>query len=333
MMTAEPTMAETDSKVSPGRRPRPIELVTETIAPAADGVLVITFRSADGGLVPGWAPGAHISLQLHNGLQRQYSLCGDLHDRDRWQIAVLQESESRGGSLWLHTRLREGHRLLAEGPYNNFALANADEYILVAGGIGITPLLPMVRELDRRGAKWRLLYGGRRRAGMAFIDALEAFGDRVVIRSEDEHGLLDLSSWISAPKTSTAVYCCGPERLLQAVEAVAANWPDGALHMERFRPRPVAAGGESGSFEVILAKSGQICCVGANETIIEALDRIGLHVPRSCGEGACGTCLTKVIDGIPDHRDSFLIGKKRSTNTAICICCSRSKTPQLTLDL
>jgi ferredoxin len=168
---------------------------------------------------------------------------------------------------------------------------------------------------------------------MAFLGELESFGERVLVRPEDEHGLLDLESWIGAPRAGIAVYCCGPEALLAAVEARCAVWLEGSLHVERFRPRPEARQGDDGSFEVILHRSGRSCIVSPEETILDALDRVGVHVPRSCVEGTCGTCLTAVVEGIPDHRDSFLMGRKRAANDTVCVCCSRSRTPRLVLDL
>lgn len=224
----------------------------------------------------------------------------------------------------------------ASSPSNQFGLVDSGAYKFVAGGIGITPFLPMIRTLSRRGASWSLLYGGRRLRSMAFVDALRPYGDRVQVVPEDQHGLLDLKGWIGTPQAGEVIYCCGPERLLQAVEAHCESFPEGTLHIERFRARPGALdGGEDSNamFEVVLAKSQRSCQVGPGETIIDSIDKLGVHVPRSCGEGTCGTCLTPVLEGIPDHRDSFLMGKKRAANNAICVCVSRSMSSRLVLDL
>jgi ferredoxin-NADP reductase len=323
----------TDDRPLAGDLPARIPLVVESITREAEGVISIGLSAADGGALPAWTPGAHVDLLLDARIERQYSLCGDTNEPRRWRVAVLREPASRGGSAWLHERLQVGDRLLASPPRNHFALEPADAYVLVAGGIGITPLLPMVRELARQGAKWRLLYGGRKRASMAFICELERYGERVRVEPEDEHGLLDLERWIGPPGTAVGVYCCGPEALLAAVESQCRDWPEGALHVERFRPRPAIQPGDDGSFELILGRSGRSCVVAPHETILDALDRLGVHVPRSCGEGTCGTCLTAVLEGTPDHRDSFLMGKKRAANDAICVCCSRSRMPRLVLDL
>jgi ferredoxin-NADP reductase len=310
-----------------------INLVVQAITQEADGVIGLTLADADGQDLPVWTPGAHIGLLFDGRLERQYSLCSEPEDRRQWRIAVLREPESRGGSEWVHSRLQLGDILPSTGPGNQFELVDADRYVFVAGGIGITPLLPMIRAVEARGAEWGLLYGGRHRSSMAFVAALEAYGDRVRIQPEDQWGLLDLKAVLGTPQAGVAIYSCGPERLLEAVEVTCSGWPDGALHVERFRARPGALEGQSGSFEVVLAKSNLSCHVRESQTIIDALDTAGFHVPRSCGEGTCGTCLTKVLEGVPDHRDSFLMGKKRAANQTICVCCSRSLTPRLVLDL
>jgi len=264
-------------------------------------------------------------------------LCGDPQDKQQWQIAVLREPDSRGGSAWLHERLTDGDRLRVRPPTNQFELINATAYHFVAGGIGITPVLPMIRALERVNASWRLLYGGRRLQSMAFVDSLREFGDRVQIVPEDTHGLLDLAGWMGQPRDGEVLYCCGPERLLAAVEHHCLAWPEGSLRVERFRPRPGVldgAGADSAqSFEVYLAQSQQSCTVQAGQTIVAALEDIGVYVPQSCGEGTCGTCVTRVLEGTPDHRDSFLMGKKREANDAMCVCCSRSLSARLVLDL
>jgi ferredoxin-NADP reductase len=310
-----------------------VSLEVQAITQEAEGVIGIGFVARAHSELPAWTPGAHIDLLLWDGLERQYSLCGDPADRRHWRIAVLREAAGRGGSQWLHSHIREGDIVRARGARNNFALVDADEYLFVAGGIGITPLLPMIREVDRRGVPWRVLYGGRSRRSMAFTPELAAHGERVHIQPEDECGLLDLRGWLGEPRHGIAIYCCGPERLLVAMETLCEAWPEAALHVERFHPSPGALDGVNEAFEVVLAKSGISCRVNPDESIIDALEKAGIYVPRSCGEGTCGTCLTPVTAGIPDHRDSFLMGKKRAANDAICVCCSRSRTARLVLNL
>lgn len=310
-----------------------LEVIVELIESVAENIISVTLTAKDGRPLPGWEPGAHIDLLIGRHLERQYSLCGDPQDSLRWQVAVLRDSESRGGSEWLHTHLHKGDVLRARGPRNNFPLVEAKGYLFVAGGIGITPLIPMIRHSERKGAPWHLLYLGKKRGSMAFARELESFGAKVTIAAKDEYGAYDLKNLLGTPRPGAVVYCCGPERLIAGVEVECNAWPEGVLHVERFRARPGALGGDKGEFEVVLTKTGVTVQVAADESIIDALDRVNIHVPRSCGEGTCGTCVVKVADGLPDHRDSFLMGKKRRENKLICVCCSRALTPSLALEL
>jgi ferredoxin-NADP reductase len=310
------------------------EVVVAAKRTMAEQVVELVLRPASGGSLPRWAPGAHIDLLLGDGLERQYSLCGDPEVRDEWRIGVLREPESRGGSAFVHDRLRVGGHLGVRGPRNHFPLEPAERYLLIAGGIGVTPLLAMARELERRGADWSMLYGGRERGSMAFLDELRSLGGaRVQVRPQDEFGLLDLDAWLLPPQTGTAVYTCGPEALLQAVEERCGQWPHGALHLERFHPRPGALDGPEDAFEVVLEESGTSVMVEAGQSIVDALAAIGVEVPTSCREGTCGTCETAVLDGVPDHRDSFLTPDERASNETMMVCCSRAKGPRLVLDL
>jgi ferredoxin-NADP reductase len=305
----------------------------ENVTEVADDVVSISLRADKGSCLPSWHPGAHIDVLLTNGLERQYSLCGDPADRDVWTVSVLREPDSRGGSEFIHASVNAGDRLQVRGPRNNFPLVAAQHYVLVAGGIGVTPLLAMARELDRRSADWRLLYGGRRRASMAFLSELGAYGSRVAVRPEEEFGLLDLDAWLLPPQDGAVVYCCGPEPLLAAVEARCSQWPAGSLHVERFHPRPGALDGPKETFEVVLQNSGVTIRVGPDQTIVEAAELAGVDVPTSCREGTCGTCETAVIEGTPDHRDSFLMEDEKAANATMMVCCSRSLSPRLVLDL
>ncbi len=299
----------------------------------AEGVRSFVIEREDGSAWPEWTPGGHLDLALCEGLNRQYSLCGNPADRHRLQFAVLREPASRGGSTMLHEQINAGDRLAVLELRNHFPLIEADRYLLVAGGIGITPLLAMARELDRTGKDWTLLYGGRTRRSMAFVEELRGFGDRVQVRPQDEFGLLDLAGFLGEPEAGNVAYCCGPEALLQAVEAHCAGWPDEALQIERFHPRAEIADAASGTFEVELRRSGMIVTVPANKSIADTLEDIGVHIPRSCNEGTCGTCITKVIEGTPDHRDAFLRLKQRAENKRIMACCSRSLSPRIVLDI
>lgn len=310
-----------------------LRVVVDQRAVIADGVLALTLRAPDGGPLPPWEPGAHIDLHLPGGFVRQYSLCGEPAEVARWQVAVLREPDGRGGSACVHDKVGQGDELVAAGPRNHFALTAAGEYLFIAGGIGVTPLLPMIAEVRRRGLPWRLVYGGRCRSSMAFLDVLEPLGEAVAVRPQDEFGLLDLDGLLPAPNVRTAVYCCGPEPLLRAVEQRCAAWPDGALHIERFAPVDVDPEASDEAFDVELAQSGQCIRVPEGVSILAALEAAGLTVLSSCQEGTCGTCETGVLGGVPDHRDSVLTRMEQEAGDVMMICVSRSRSPRLVLDL
>ncbi|KUO09385.1 PDR/VanB family oxidoreductase [Streptomyces sp. DSM 15324] len=303
---------------------------------AADGVVALTLRHPDGGALPSWTPGAHIDVLLPLGdgeLVRQYSLCGYPAERDTWQIAVLREPAGRGGSAYVHEHLREGATVRVRGPRNTFPLRPAARHLFIAGGVGITPILPMVEAAEAAGADWRLLYGGRTRTSMAFLDRLTAHGDRVLVRPQDEHGLLDLTAYLGAPEEGTLVHACGPEPLLRAVQERCAGWPPGTLGVERFAPVPTAEAGPAEAFELELARSGLTLSVPPDRSVLETLEEAGVAVDFSCREGTCGTCETDVLGGTPDHRDSLLSEDERAAGDTMLICVSRSCGPRLVLDL
>ncbi|MFE9171111.1 PDR/VanB family oxidoreductase [Streptomyces kebangsaanensis] len=301
----------------------------------AEGVVSVHLRRPDGGDLPAWEPGAHVDLCLPGSVTRQYSLDGPPADRSVWRVSVLREPASRGGSRTVHEILRPGEEVEVTGPRNRFPLVDAPEYLFVAGGIGITPLLPMLERAASRGVRWSLLYGGRTRASMAFLPELARYGDRVRVRPQDEYGLLDLEPFLGTPREGTAVYCCGPEPLLAAVERLCAPWPPGTLHTERFAavPREPAGGDADGEFEVVLQRTGRTVTVPAGRTILDALEEQGIEAPNSCREGICGTCETKVVEGVPDHRDSLLSPEERAANDTMMICVGRARCSRLVLDL
>lgn len=299
---------------------------------AAEGVVTVTLAEQDGAAVPEWQPGAHIDLVLGD-ITRQYSLCGDPGDRSSLRVAVLRESNGRGGSVYVHDKLEVGDLIEVGGPRNNFALVEAPSYLFVAGGIGITPLLPMLRSLAQRGKPWRLLYGGRSRGSMAFAaELVSAYPEQVRVNPEDEYGLLDLATALDGAEPGAAVYCCGPEPLLQAVETGCREREHLALHIERFAPKEIAAA-STGVFEVELARTGAVVTVAESESVLDALQRSGADVDFSCREGTCGTCEVAVLAGRPEHRDSVLTEDEQAANDAMMICVSRSRTPRLVLDL
>ena len=305
------------------------ELVVGRKEFAAEGVLALTLRHPLGEHLPAWEPGAHVDVLLEPGLERQYSLCGDPADRSAWRIAVLRESAGRGGSAHVHEQLGEGANVRVRGPRNNFALEPAPRYRFVAGGIGITPILPMLAAAEAAGAEWTLLYGGRTRGSMAFGEELGRYGDRVTFAPEDETGLLDLASVLDDVPEGTLVYCCGPGPLLDAVEA---RCPSGVLRVERFRPKEQETGGTT-AFEVELARSGRTLTVAPDVSVLDAVRDAGVEVLYSCTEGTCGTCETDVLDGEPDHRDSVLTEDERAAGETMLICVSRCRGKRLVLDL
>ena len=305
------------------------ELVVARREFAAEGVLALTLRHPLGEPLPAWEPGAHVDVVLGPGLERQYSLCGDPADRSAWRIAVLREASGRGGSAHVHEQVREGDKLRVRGPRNAFRLEPAPGYRFVAGGIGITPILPMLAAAEAAGAPWTLLYGGRTRRSMAFTGELARYGDRVTLAPEDETGLLDLPSVLDDVPEGTLVYCCGPGPLLDAVEA---RSPSGVLRVERFRPKERRSGGD-GAFEVELARSGRTLTVAPDVSVLDAVRAAGVEVLYSCTEGTCGTCETDVLEGEPDHRDSVLTEEERAAGETMLICVSRCRGGRLVLDL
>ncbi|MGP4043169.1 PDR/VanB family oxidoreductase [Streptomyces sp. 2A115] len=308
-------------------------LVVATRTRVADGVVSLTLRHPDGKPLPTWAPGAHIDLLMGADLVRQYSLCGDPADQDVWRIAVLRETQGRGGSAYVHGFLPEGGTVRVRGPRNNFPLRPAARQLFIAGGVGITPILPMIEAAEAAGADWRLLYGGRTRTSMAFLDRLAPYGDRVLVRPQDEHGLLDLASFLGSPEEGTLVHACGPEPLLLAAQEQCAGWPPGTLGVERFAPVRAAEVRPAEAFEVVLARAGLTLTVAPDRSVLETVEEAGVDVDSSCREGTCGTCETDVLDGTPDHRDSLLSEDERAAGDTMFICVSRSCGPRLVLDL
>jgi len=311
-----------------------VELVVAVKAPIADGIVALELTGPSGEELPPWTPGAHVDLLLTDDLERQFSLCGDPADAARWRIAVLRESEGRGGSAFVHDRLAVGDRVRARGPRNHFPLEPAEEYLFIAGGIGITPLLPMMAKATQDGIEWRLAYGGRRAASMAFVDELPGTTEgHVALWPQDEVGLIDLEGLLVEPRPGCRIYCCGPEPLLQAVDGLVAGWPPHSLRTERFSPKAHALEGDASSFVVRLDYSDLEVTVGPDQSIVDAVEALGVDVITSCREGTCGTCETTVLDGVPDHRDSILSEDEHAANDTMMICCSRSHSPVLVLDL
>lgn len=304
----------------------------------ADGVVSIELVDPAGADVPAWSPGAHLEIDLPSGLTRQYSLCGDHRDLSGYRVAVLRETAGRGGSVEIHDTLRVGQELAVRGPRNHFELVDADDYVFIAGGIGITPILAMVRAAgaDR---PWRLHYGGRTLDSMAFRDVLSQWADDVELVPQDRDGLLDLDGIFARVKEGTAIFCCGPTPLLDAVQLKAESLGVAdRLHIERFSASEEALAeiesAKSGDgFDVELARTGRTVRVESGCTVLEALREVLPGMPSSCEEGVCGTCETRVLGGVPDHHDQIFTDSEREEGASMFVCVSRSKSPKLVLDL
>jgi ferredoxin-NADP reductase len=310
------------------------DLVVEAVDVLAEDVVALTLADPDGAPLPPWTPGAHVDLVLTPDLVRQYSLCGVPSDDRRIRVAVLRDPAGRGGSAYVHERLTVGSRVRVRGPRNHFPLVTSPGYLFIAGGIGISPLLPMLAEARAAGADWRLVYLGASRRAMPFLDELADYGDRVTLVPKDEAGRVDLATVLGTPTPDTLVYCCGPERLLAEVEQrCAEGWPPGALHLERFAAAPTGEAAGNQAFELVLARTGLTIQVPADRSAFDAVQDAGVSVLGSCHEGICGTCEQVVLDGEVDHRDCVLSAEEQQTNETMMICVSRSRSGRLTLDL
>jgi ferredoxin-NADP reductase len=319
-----------------GYREVELDLAVTSREVAAEGVVTVVLADPSGADLPDWTPGAHIDLLLGPSLVRQYSLCGSTANRGEWRIGVLLDPDSRGGSRFVHEELEVGASVRVRGPRNAFPLVSSPSYQFIAGGIGITPILTMIEAAEARGADWHLLYGGRTRASMAYLETLEQYGDRVAVSPREERGgRLELDSVLADPRADTLVYVCGPEGLLGAVEdRCKATWPEGSLHVERFAAKAVEESPDAlDTFEVECQRSGVTVTVDAGKSIYEAVEEAGVDVLGSCMEGVCGTCECDVIAGEPDHRDSVLSEAERARGDVLMICVSRSRSERLVLDI
>ncbi len=292
---------------------------------------------AGGDLVP-FTAGCHIDLHLPDGMIRSYSLVNDQGERNRYVVAVNKDAGSRGGSSFIHETVRAGDLLTISHPKNNFALQeNAVHSVLIAGGIGITPLLSMIRRLEALGRSWELFYAARTRSAAAFLDELNALRPNVPTNihvnfdQEPSGRMLDLPAIAKGAPANAHLYCCGPVSMLEAFEAATADRPGDHVHAEYFKAKekPALAGG----FEVKLARSNRTITVLAGKSILDALLDAGIAVSYACTEGVCGTCETPVIEGMPDHRDLFLGKEEQAASKTMMICCSGSKSPTLVLDI
>lgn len=309
-----------------------LSLMITSTAQIADGVQMITLARPDLSALPRWSPGAHIDVFTPRGKQRHYSLTGDPADVTTYRIAVRKLPDGTG-SVEMHA-LRIGEFLRVRGPRNAFTFAATPAYLFLAGGIGITPILPMVRAAQLDGADWKLIYTGSSRASMPFIDELleiDANSDveRVDIRPDDEYGPPDVTKLLAERPTGAAVYLCGPTGMLDGVRSLIYGcFPDVEMHGERFSPPPVVGGT---AFDVVLSRSGITVAVGENETALTAIRRVKPEVQYSCQQGFCGACRVKVLSGEVEHRDRVLVGDQRDNSMTICV--SRACDDELVIDL
>lgn len=310
-----------------------LELKVVNVEEIADNIIELEFAEINGERLPGWGAGAHFDLKLGEGLSRQYSLIRGRLDSNNWRIAVLIEENGRGGSKFIRDNLQEGTTVHAVGPRNHFPLNKADEYLFIAGGIGITPLLEMIREAEAESIPWNLKYLGATTESMAYLETLQnKYGDKVEAYLKSQGRRLDLEQTIGEATTQTHVYCCGPERLMVAVEDCLSESIERA-HVERFHPRELVLTEPDREFTVYCMKSDVELLVPADESILMAADFEGIEIPGDCMEGTCGSCETRVIEGEVDHRDSVLSAQARAEGDTMMICISRAKGNRLVIDL
>jgi vanillate O-demethylase ferredoxin subunit len=315
-----------------------VQVRVKRISYEAESINSYELVSPAGDDLPPFTAGSHIDLHLANGMIRSYSLLNDQSTRRRYVIAVNNDAASRGGSKFVHETMRAGALMTISHPRNNFVLhEDAGHSILIAGGIGITPILSMIRRLETLDRSWELFYAARTRSTAAFLDELNAL--RLEVRSklhitfdhEPDARMMDIAAIVKSADPAAHLYCCGPVAMLEAFEAATADRPAGQVHVEYFKASEKPA--LEGDFEVTLARSKQRITVQPGQTILDALLAAGITANYACTEGVCGSCETRVLEGLPDHRDLFLSKAEQAANKTIMICCSGSKSPTLVLDI
>jgi len=306
----------------------------------ADGIRLLKLSPQDGSLLPAWEPGSHIDLHLDSGMIRQYSLCGSCADTSTYEIAVKREPESRGGSKFVHESLAVGSQLSISAPRNHFtASAEAERNLLVAGGIGITPIISMARQFHLQDRAFELLYFTRSETHTAFRDELSTGplngSCRLLLGLERDAVEATLDDALRSHQDGSHLYLCGPQPFMDTVRMVAARhgWPDDAVHLEYFAAAAPLDAEPQTSFDVRLARSDKTITIPADKTIVDVLREHGTDVETSCEQGVCGTCIVKVLEGCPDHRDYFLTAQEHAKGDCIAICVSRSRSKLLVVDL
>jgi ferredoxin-NADP reductase len=310
-----------------------LEVVLTAIRFAARDTNLYTFESPTGAVLPAVTPGAHISLKLPNGVERQYSLTNYGADLTDYTVGVKLDPHSRGGSLFMHNQLRVGTKIAIDAPRNNFPLVeDAEHVVLIAGGIGITPLYCMAKRLKELGRSFELHYSTRSREDAAFLKELQEYPKvHFHFDAEQQGKFLPIADIVANAPPNAHLYCCGPTPMLAAFEKAGEGRPAGHIHIEYFTAKYEAA--DEGGFTVVLARSSKEVTIPKGKTILQVVRDAGVDVPFSCEEGICGACETRVIEGTPDHRDSVLSESERKQNATMMICCSGSKSPKLVLDL
>jgi ferredoxin-NADP reductase len=310
----------------------------EDVKRVAQDVVMLRLTASDGRPLPRWTPGAHIDVECGTPERsRQYSLCGDPADGDALEIAVLREAASRGGSAWIHEHVRPGDSLKIRGPRSHFRLDEAARrVILIAGGIGITPIMTMAARAQSLGCDYQLHYSGRSRATMAFVDTLARLhGDRLQVYAGDEGRRNDLDALLGTPQPDTVVCACGPAPMLRAIEACCAGWPEDTLRVEHFASSAATTSDPSRehAFDVELKDSGIVVTVPADQSLLATLRAANIDIQSDCEEGLCGSCEVRVLHGEVDHRDVVLTRAERASNTRMMSCCSRARGNRLVVEL
>lgn len=318
-----------------------ISLRISRIVQETDQIRSFELGPESGAELPPFEAGAHVSVRLENGLVRQYSLANDPAERGRYLLGVLREPKSRGGSAWIFENWKPDDPVRVEPPTNHFPLARrASRHVLIAGGIGITPLLAMARTLERERSEYSLFYCTRNPEATAFRDLLSGSCCRERVRFVHDGGDprrgLDLKEILRQRSPGTHVYACGPAGLIRGVREAASHWPADCVHFEYFAADPQYLAGEARTptaFAVQVASTGQVFEVPADRSVLSVLSENGIEVPKLCEQGVCGSCLTAVREGVPDHRDSVQTETERASNQYMALCCSRARSPLLVLEL
>lgn len=337
-----PAVLRLSPLLGPVRQPtwvdRSLNLVVRerSVVAADQDVVAFTLAAVGGGELPRWRPGAHLDVTLPSGAVRQYSLCGDPRDRYRYRIAVRRIPEGKGGSIELHDAVRVGDVLGVKGPRNAFPLATTGhlnagvrQFHFVAGGIGITPILPMLAVATERGLPWTMTYAGRSKESIPFRDELARYGERITVRTDDEDGMPTAADLLPPLHPDLAVYCCGPGPMLKVIRDAVAEYPGAELHFERFSAPPIENGVP---FQVQLGGGGPVLDVGPQNSALDAVLAARPGTPYSCRQGFCGTCKVKVLAGNPDHRDTLLTETQRAEGQML-LCVSRADGGRLVLDI